>query len=186
MFALAPLILIIGSAIGINYIVRPKLKEIKGKENLADLQGDFWHLIFPEFFVFLDSAEKKLKTFRHIAAVDYEKFLRKLRILSLRTDNFVNKLLEKRQRRYQKPEFEKSNNSSNDDAVSVYFKTRENNLIAEIAKNPKDKNLYKALGVFYLENQMLSDAQDVFNVVLELDPNDSEAKENIEKITKIR
>lgn len=175
------MVLIASSAAGIGYIVWPKLKEIKNDEDLPEAGGDLWRLISPEFFSVWDSID--FQGFKRNALADYEKFLRRVRILSLRTDNFVNRLLEKRQKRAPKPEFAEPGDFEETRSAS-YFKTKENNIIAEIAKNPKDKGLYKALGALYFENKLYGDAKEVFNVVLELDPNDSDAKEGIDKIGK--
>lgn len=175
MFLIIPLILIAGSAGAIGYIVWPKIKEVKKSEKPPEIKENFWRLIAPEFFKAWDKID--FHGFKKNVLADYEKFLRRVRILSLKTDNFVNKLLEKRQKKAGRPEFKEIVFSDESKTNMAGFKTKENGLIAEIAKNPKDKNLYKTLGALYLENKMLSDAREVFDVVLELDPNDLEAKE---------
>ena len=181
MFLIIPLILIVGSAWGIGYIFRPKIKELQGKENLPQIEESFWRLMFPEFFNFWDRID--FGGFKKNFLNDYEKFLRRVKILSLKAHNLTDKLLEKKQKAAGKPEFREEVKLINGQkTVNIYFKTKENNLISEIAKNPKDRNLYKTLGALYLENQMYDDAKEVFNVVLELDPNDEEAKGSIEKI----
>lgn len=167
---------------GVGHIVRPRFKEIEQKEELPEIKHGFWHLMLPEFFYFWDRID--FYGFKRNVLTDYEKFLRRVKVLSLRTDNFVNKLLEQRQKTVLKPEF-KELNSNGQKEENVYFKARENNLIVEIARNPKDKNLYKALGALYLDNKMYSDAKEVFNVILELDPGEEEAKQNLEKIGKM-
>jgi len=179
MFLLIPLILIASSAGAIGYIVWPKIKEIKKREKFPEVEENFWRLIGPEFFKAWDRID--FQGFKKNALAEYEKFLRRVRILSLKTDNFVNKLLERRQKKAVRPEFKESFFLDAKANISN-FKTKENGLIAEIAKNPKDKNLYKTLGAFYLENKMLSDAREVFDVVLELDPGDEEIKEAMIKL----
>ena len=182
-FWLIPLILIGGSLYGIGHIIRPRFKEIKQKEGLPEIKDGFWHLMLPEFFYFWDRID--FHGFKRNVLTDYEKFLRRIKVLSLRTDNFVNKLLEQRQKKtLPKPEF-KELNSKGQKEENIYFKTRENNLIAEIAKNPKDKNLYRALGALYLDNKMYSDAKEVFNVILELDPSEEQVKDTLEKIANL-
>ncbi|TSC90573.1 MAG: hypothetical protein G01um10142_398 [Parcubacteria group bacterium Gr01-1014_2] len=185
MYLLIPLILVAGSALGIGYIVWPKFREVKAKGDLAEVKEDFWHLMFPELMHFFNFAQSKFKVFKRNAAVDYEKFLRRVKILSLRTHNLTDKLLEKRQKNDIKTEFKEANSPSNGQAVNIYFKAKENNLIAEISKNPKDKNLYKSLAALYMESKMFDDAEEAYNVVLELDPNDLESMEALEKIGKM-
>ena len=173
MFLIIPLILIVSSAGAIGYIVWPKIKEIKKSDAPLEIKEKIWRLALPEFFNAWDKID--FQGFKKNVFVDYEKFLRRVKILSLRTDNFINKLLEKRQKKAPKP----------DRADFSSFKSKENKLIAEIAKNPKDKNLYKALGVLYAKNRMFGDASEVFNAVLKLDPNEDEAKKSLEKIEKM-
>jgi len=184
MFFWIPLILIFSGVFGIGYIVWPKFREVKAKGDLSEVKEDFWHSMFPELKHFFNLAQSKFKVFKQNVAVDYEKFLRRVKILSLRTHNLTDKLLEKRQKNGVKTEFKEASSPSNGQAVNAYFKAKENNLIAEIAKNPKDKNLYKSLAVLYMESKMYDDAEEAYNVVLELDPNDAEGKEGIEKIGK--
>lgn len=185
-YLIIPLILIGGGLTGIGYIVWPKFKTLKEMEDLPEIKEDFWRLIFPEFFRFLKIARENYHTSKENLIVGYEKFLRRAKILSLKTDNTINKLLERRPRVKQghisKTEFEKR---ARVNEISHQFKSKERHLIAEISKNPKDKDLYKALGFLYMENQMASDAREAFSVVLELDPNDPEIKESLEKISKI-
>jgi len=168
---------------GIGYIVWPNLKALKEREDLPEIKEDFWKLFFPEFFRFLKVARENYRISKENLIVGYEKFLRRAKILSLKTDNTINKLLEKRPRVKQsqaKPEFKKPVEKG----INHQFKSKENYLISEISKNPKDKALYKALGALYFENNMASDAKDAFSVVLELDPNDKETKESLEKMAK--
>ena len=181
MYLIIPLILIGGGLGGIGYVVWPKFKALKERDDLPEVKEDFWKLFFPEFFRFLKIARENYHISKENLIVGYEKFLRRAKILSLKTDNTINKLLEKRPRVKQsqaKPEFKKLVEKE----INHQFKSKENYLISEISKNPKDKNLYKALGVLYMENKMENDAREAFNVVLELDPNDEEVKERLEKI----
>ncbi len=184
MFAVIPLAFIFLGAAGIGYIVWPKIKELKQREEPPEAKEDFWHSIFPEIFGFLNSAVSRWSVLKSNALADYEKFLRRVKIISLKTHNLSDKLLEKKQKNGKAAslEFKEIDSFSKEQAANAQFKIKEDNLIIEIAKNPKEKNLYKTLGAFYLENEMFSDAKDVFNVVLELDPNDLEAKERVEKI----
>ena len=181
MFWIIPLVLIGGSLYGIGRIVRPRFSELKQKE-LPEIKNDFWHLMLPEFFYLWDRVD--FHGFKRNVLTDYEKLLRRVKVLSLRTHNLTDKLLEKRQKTVPRAEFKDSEFNSQKEE-NVYFKTRENNLIIEIAKNPKDKNLYKTLGALYLDNKMYSDAKEVFNVILELDPSEEQVKDTLEKIANL-
>ena len=187
MYLIIPLILIGGSLFGVGYVVWPKFKILKEREDLPEIKENFWKLIFPEFFRFLKIARENYHVSKENLIVGYEKFLRRAKILSLKTDNTINKLLEKRPRVNQvslKPEFKKIDKTG-ERGINHQFKNKETHLISEISKNPKDKNLYKALGTLYMENRMDDDAKEAFSVVLELDPNEDETKQNLEKIGKM-
>ena len=187
MYLIIPLVFIGGGLTGIGYIVWPKFRALKEREDLPELKESFWHLIFPDLFKFLRIARENYRVSRENLIVGYEKFLRRAKILSLKTDNTINKLLEKRPRVKQassKPEFGKTARTG-EEGISLQFKSKESHLIAEISRNPKDKDLYKALGLLYMDNKMDSDASDAFSVVLELDPGDGEAKERLEKLGEI-
>ncbi len=186
MFLIIPLIFIGGGLAGIGYIVWPKFKTLREREDLPEIKEDFWKLVFPELFGFLKITRENYRVSKDNLFVGYEKFLRRAKILSLKTDNTINKLLERRPRvkpDLPRPEFKKTQRTGEGE-INHQFKNKEVHLIAEISKNPKDKNLYKALGALYLENRMVSDAREAFSVVLELDPNDEEAKQNLEKLWK--
>jgi tetratricopeptide (TPR) repeat protein len=189
MFFVIPLILIFGAFGGIGYIVWPKFKEIKKKEDLPEIEQRFWSLMVPELVHFFNFTGSKLKVFKDNAATDYEKFLRRIKIMSLKTHNLTDKLLEKRQKNGIKSEFEfeskEIKDNTNGKTASASFRTRESGFIAEISKNPKDKVFYKSLAALYMESEMYEDAEEVYNVILELDPNDAEAKEELDKIVNL-
>ena len=56
-------------------------------------------------------------------------------------------------------------------------------MILEIAKNPKDAELYKKLGQVYLRTGESGDAFESFKKALELNPDDAETKTKLEKIS---
>lgn len=186
MFLIIPLILIFGSLLAAGYIVLPKIKEMKSKEDLPEIKENITELIFPEIPAFFKKIN--FEGFKKNLLIDYEKFLRKIRILSLKTDNIIYKLLEKRAKSKEKPEFKEEISQEKipqqDNLNHNQLKNKETQLIAEIAKNPKDKNLYKILAAFYLENKMFEDAKEALKVVIELDPNDREAKRDLRGLSK--
>lgn len=63
---------------------------------------------------------------------------------------------------------------------------KEKELIKTISQNPKDPELYKELGSVYLEAKNFKDAQQAFEEAFKINPNDLEAKENLEKIKILR
>lgn len=194
MYLIIPLILISASLFGIGFIVWPKLRVLKNSSESYKLESgeNFWNLMFPEFFHLVDKID--LKSYKESFLSDIEKFLRRIKILSLKIDNAINKWLEQRPKvsngdfnKVEVDDKEKTGNNIEENSkkatvVNAVFKNKEKELIAKISQNPKDKELYKALGALYLEYNELSDAKAVFNVILELDPNDKEARETLKKI----
>lgn len=172
------LILLSISLSGLTLIILPKLKLLKDVK--LEKEFSFWRSMFPEFYNILYKIN--IKNYKENLLTDYEKFLRKIKIISLKTENLISRLLEKRAKKEKREfiNFEETKKINNHE-----FRNKEKELIAQIAKNPKEKNLYKELGALYLENQILNDAKESYKVVLELDPNDLEAKEAMEKLEKI-
>jgi len=194
MFIFIPLILIAVSLFGIGFIILPKLRVLKNDDKSSyqlEPGQSFWRLMLPELFSFIDRID--FKSYKKAVLTDIEKFLRRIKILSLKIDNSINRWLEQRPKISNGGDFSKVKvgeeektedniNKERADKNNSVFKNKEKELITKISQNPKDKELYKTLGALYLEYNDLLDAKAVFDVVLELDPNDKEAKEALKKL----
>lgn len=89
---------------------------------------------------------------------------------------------------------EVDNNESKEDKVidllekaaeslgSGYYKRAEENYIEVIKKDPKNIRAYKGLGKVYSKQNNKKDAKASFEQVLKMDPNDSETREELDKL----
>lgn len=150
--------------------------------NFAGLFADF----FPE--IFYQCKRINFDAYKNSLLKEFEKLLRRLRVLSLKIDSFTNNLIRKI----------KSENLKNGNIPAAEFKTeseqpalakKENSaenhkreeqlLIIEIAKNPKNPELYKKLADTYIALRSFPDAVESLEAALELDPEDRKTKEKL-------
>lgn len=196
-FFLIPFGIFFASLLVIVWIVARKfvyLKKLTPEtvESPAFIQESFWLELFPE----LTGCLKKIKLREYGVAIlaEFEKFLRKLRLISLKIDALTNRLIHKVRKSTVYHEEILSRKTETDDETQTRevnanngskknnFKEEEQQLIIEIAKNPKDAELYKKLGRIYLKTGEGGDAFESFKKALELNPEDREVKAKLEKI----
>ncbi len=162
-------------------------------DNLDVVQESFWAEFFPEAAQHLKMA--KLREYGAAILAEFEKFLRRLRLISLRVDIFMSQLVHRvrksNARREETLGKEAESEAEKDisrpvrtgDAKKQDLKEEEQRLIIEIAKNPKDAELYKKLCQVYLKTGDNGDAFESFKKALELNPEDVETKAKLEKIS---
>jgi len=80
------------------------------------------------------------------------------------------------------PKIVKISGNANKISVKVQFKVEERKLLQIIAKNPKNAENYKKLGMLYYNNENLLDAEAAFIEYLKLNPSDNEISELLKKI----
>jgi len=157
--------------------------------SLMGLGADF----FPEVKALLD----KFRIYEHKMAllVETEKFLRKTRLVSLRIDRWSDALIKKIRKVHLNGQLNgKIANSSAETDKEIFFsnsdknlakdqtvnlgflKNEEQRLVMEIAKNPKDPNLYEALGDLYMEMDNWADAKESYEASIELNPQNEPLK----------
>jgi tetratricopeptide (TPR) repeat protein len=194
MFLLIPFIIVLGSFCGIFIIVWRKRAYIRKLDAIEFGDGvSFWVSMFPELksgFHKINSAKYK----EHFLS-ETEKLLRRLKIVSLKIENAASRWLER---------FPKSNSHANSSGQEVsekteesgkethlngqaYFngsawKQREQELIIEIAKSPKNGDLYKELGNLYFGQKQWEDAKEALRAAFNLMPEDLEIKARLDKI----
>jgi len=196
MFIILPLAILLISIAAIFWLVARKFVYLKKLapgviDNLDIAQESFWAEFFPEAAQHLKMA--KLQEYGAAILAEFEKFLRRLRLISLRIDTFMSQLVhrirksnarrEETLNKETETEIEKEISKpirAND--VKKDLKEEEQRLIIEIAKNPKDAELYKKLGQIYLKTREDGDAFESFKKALELNPEDRETKAKLEKI----
>ncbi len=163
-------------------------------DNLDVVQESFWAEFFPEAAQHLKMA--KLREYGAAILAEFEKLLRRLRLISLRIDTFMSQLVHRvrksNARREETLDRETESETEKDiskpvrtgDAKKQDLKEEEQRLIIEIAKNPKDAELYKRLGQVYLKTGESGDAFESFKKALELNPEDGETKAKLEKLAR--
>ncbi len=187
MFILVPLILILASVVGVSVIIfrkMPYLNKLTPETHLSTQTGaigDFLADLFPEFSEVVKSL--KLKEYGRLWLVELEKFLRKLRVISLKIDRISESWIKKIRRGHsfgaatssivEKKETTEIPMAKTQPAQKITLedmKREEQKLIIEIAKNPKDGKLYEVLGDLYIKMNDLSDAKESFEAAIELSP----------------
>ena len=188
MFIILPLAIFLISIAAIFWLTARKFVYLKklapgviDGSNVA--QENFLAEFFPEVAQHLKMA--KLQKYGAAILAEFEKLLRRLRLISLRIDTFMSQLVHRVRKsnarreetlgKETEAEVEKEASKPirvND--VKKDLKEEEQRLIIEIAKNPKDAELYKKLGQVYLRTGESGDAFESFKKALELNPDDAE------------
>ncbi len=185
--------LISASVIGISVIVFRKMPYLKKLTPEVEVGGDILTDLFPE----LSEGFKilKLKEYGNIWLVELEKFIRRLRVVSLKMDRISDSWIKK---------IRKGNGSMATAPVIVGkievmgnpviknqvvpeitaedMKREEQRLIIEIAKNPKDSRLYEVLGDLYVKMNNFSDAKESYEAAIELSPHNNELQKKHSQI----
>lgn len=189
MYLYIPLGIFVISVTVIVWIVSRKfvyLKKLEPKTveaSSADI--GFWEEMFPE----ATSGFKKIKIRQFGVNIlsELEKILRKLRLLSLKIDTLTGKLIHRVRKSTQKHEaiIDKEGEREEDNkpqeidpfdlgsSTKEELKQKEQYLIIEIAKNPKDALLYRELGSLYMRTGELEDAKESFEKALDLEPDEN-------------
>jgi tetratricopeptide (TPR) repeat protein len=196
MFFLIPLGIFLISLFLITWLVARKFVYLKklapGVIDNSDVtQESFLAEFFPEMAQHLKMA--KLQEYSAAVLAEFEKLLRRLRLISLRIDTLMSQLVHRVRKSNARREeiLVKETVAEAEKEVSKPIrisdvkkdlKEEEQRLIIEIAKNPKDAELYKKLGQVYLKTREGRDAFESFKKALELNPEDRETKAKLEKI----
>lgn len=203
LFIFIPLGLILISTLGIIIVVSrkiPYLKKLNPEEivPLSENSYDFgWKLFISDFFPEIDygTVNLKIKEYKDLWLGELEKFIRKLRLISLKIDRASDTVIKKIRKVNRKEIIVQSSEvaSSDPDLIAgppldikepetqlhkteEFIKSEEQRIIIEIAKDPKNGELYKELGELYIEMKSFQDAKDSFQAALELRPDDEDLK----------
>ncbi len=199
MFILVPLTLILASVIGISVIVFRKMPYLKKLTPEAEVggAGDILTDLFPELSEGLKSL--KLKEYRDMWLVELEKFIRRLRVVSLKmdriSDSWIKKIRKGNGSRTTAPVVVEKTEVLENPVIKAQaapkittedMKREEQKMIIEIAKNPKDAKLYEVLGDLYIKMNNLPDAKESFEAAIELNPhNESLLKKRSQVVEKL-
>ena len=183
---------------GVQTCALPILKE----KDIADNSSatGFWTEFLPEVNSFLGNIN--FQSYRKTYIVGFEKFLRRLRVLSLRIDSFTYNLIAKIKSSSQKnSEVEQSKplnkgelniKTEEEDSRPIIILSKEENLeqeeqelILRIARDPKNTKLYKKLGSIYLRLKNYDDAAESFKTALKLNPENEDLKLQFDKAERL-
>ena len=181
MFIFIPLILIVASFAGIAFVVWKKVPYLKKLDTETVSNGSLLTDFFPEFVDGFRSL--KFEEYKSLWFVELEKFLRKLRVISLKMERTADSMIKKVRKgnslgvvtgnKTVVVEVEKKDVSR--PKITQEFsledmKKEEQRFIIEIAKNPKDFKLYEVLGDLYVKMTNYSDAKESYDAAIELSP----------------
>ena len=152
-----------------------------------------WAGFFPEAHHYLKKVDFSL--YRDLFFKELEKFLRRLRVVSLRLDRFTHHLIDKIRANGNGKEpvgrlalSEESKEATVPVAVMVSAeekqKKEEHALIIEVAKNPKNPELYKKLADIYILAENFPDAAEALKMALKLDPDDKKTEVKLKAVQK--
>ncbi|MBI2062312.1 MAG: hypothetical protein HYT64_01295 [Candidatus Yanofskybacteria bacterium] len=211
MFIFIPLALLLVSVAGISVVVyrkMPYLNKLTPESHLSaqtNVVGGVLADLLPE----LSEGFKglKLKEYGNLWLIELEKFLRRLRVVSLKmdriSDSWIKKIRNKTPKEDMNPvrslarvedasptEFlgglkhhqETTPRKDLGEATSNGMKKEEQRLIIEIAKNPKDSKLYEILGDLYVKMNNLPDAKESFEAAIELSPHNEELQKKLSQV----
>lgn len=191
MFLLIPFTLIIVSVGGIIFVVwrkLPRLKEIVETESSNVITEKSWRDVLydlcPEVREWIKNIN--VSEYKEIWLVETEKILRRLRVASMKMDRFSYLLIKKIRKKVDsdnEPSFAsnetKGEGVKTKDEEKIELKRTEQRLILEIAKNPKDSNLYEELGDLYLKQESFHDAKESYEAAIEISPDNEELKKKL-------
>ena len=197
MYILVPLIIILISAVTGAVIIWRKFPYLKKLpvDAVAVSETGLWEGFFPEVYRFFQKVD--FGFYRHLFFKELEKFLRRLRVVSLKIDSFTKHLIDKIRTKGTKREIIKhltpeKEGKDQEEAVQVFSeiskeerqKKEEHDLIIEIAKNPKNAELYKKLADLYILAENFSDAAEALETAMKLDPDDKKTAAKLRAVQK--
>ena len=206
MYLIIPLSILAVSVVVISVIIGRKFSYLKkldpevidsnNTNGLMAVTG-FWHEFLPEASDFIKGVDTS--EYRKFYLSLSEKLLRRLRVVSLKIDSLTHRLITKIKSSNKaiaivEAERERESGATPDTGVQEQdkpiiilsreekLKQKEQELIIQIAQDPKDPELYKKLGNVYLQLKNPDDAAESFKVALKLKPDDEKTKKNLEAL----
>jgi tetratricopeptide (TPR) repeat protein len=181
MFIIIPISFLVASILGILFIIGKKMPYLRKLSPESHEIGDtIFHDLFPE----IDRGLKSIdwKQYRKSLLKEVEKFLRRLKLFSLKIDYISDSLIKKIRKIHitdhiaQETMPQNTLETLNSEAASSFkspldeLKDREQQLIIEIAKNPKDPVLYETLGDLYIKMNNKNEAKESYEAALSFNP----------------
>lgn len=196
MFIIVPLILIAIAIIGISIIVWRKVPYLK-KLDIESITNSgpnlfTWREFFYDILPEAASQKPKLREFKDIWLSELEKFVRRMRLVSLKLDRLTDRVIRKI-RRVNRPspiaeikkeeilkesKLQEGKNETKPAQASnmAELKQKEQSIIIQIAKDPKNSELYKELSDLYVIMEQWADAKESIEAAIAIKPDDEDLK----------
>ncbi len=195
MYIIVPLVIIVISAAIMAVIVGRKFPYLKKlPADAAVPESGIAEGFLPEVFLFFKKID--LSFYKDLFLKELEKFLRRLRVVSLKIDSFTKQLIDKIRTNGQKDRIEhltpkqEENHQEAEEIIIAKLspeekqKKEEHVLIIEIAKNPKNPELYKKLADLYILAENFLDAVEALETAVKLDPEDKKTAAKLRAVQK--
>lgn len=198
-FFFIPFGIFLGSVLVSFWIIKRKFTYLKkltpDSIESATPPDSFFAELYPEIASRINKTN--LRTWGLNILNEFEKLLRRLRLISLRIDTFTNRLIHRvRKESKQQEEILVKEAKIVEDKIAEAdvieidelgdkdedLKQKEQLLIIEIAKNPKDAQLYKELGTVYMRMGDWLDAKQSFEKSIDLEPENEEVKRKLGRV----
>ncbi len=200
MFIIIPLVIVGLSLVGIAIIIWRKVPYLrKLTPEVGEHAGSWWHDMIPELIDWYRGI--RFRQHRDSFFQETEKFLRKIRLAFSRIDRFSASLIHRVRKVHIESSLQApapSDQPSVAPAVSPLapsakqeqsaetsaerLKRREQELIIEIAKDPKSPELYESLGDIYVAMHAYADAKESYEAALEFRPNDAKLEKKLSEV----
>lgn len=198
MYFIIPLTIAVSSLLVVFYVVWrkfPYLKKLSEPAVASPSSGEaglpvFLSEFFPEIIRYVEKIDFDFH--KNNLLKEFEKFLRRLRVISLKLDSFTNSLLAKIKvevlKNEERPvgEFKELSvtKSIKRENPAEKYKKEEQLLIIEIARNPKNPELYKKLADLYILAENFLDAVEALETAVKLDPEDKKTAAKLRAVQK--
>lgn len=187
MYTLIPQLIIILALVGIIVIVARKFPELAKTKNQTYAQNKRRASIVQRSFTKVISFSVNIvrTVFTKIVKI---RDLKKNKIIQEKKEQEIKKLVSNKKI----PDINKKKNKINPHVQAIELLTQnkfneaEKTYLNLIQKNPKDTKAYKGLGIIYLKQKNLNDAQASFEQVLKLSPNDFKIQAELQKIKNMK
>lgn len=199
MFFFIPFGIFVVAVLAIVWIVSRKfvyLRKLTPEtvEETIGSQDSFWVEMFPELAAWFKKVN--LRAYSVNFLTEFEKLLHKLRLISMKVNTVTNQLIHRVRKEAKQQEAILSKEAALEEEKMAELesetlddlgngeedlKRKEQLLIIEVAKNPRDARLYKELGNVYVRAEEWADARQSFEKALELEPADETTKRKLKR-----
>ncbi len=198
MFITIPLILIGLSLVGMAVIIQRKMPYLRKLSPEAhEVSDNILEDFFPELIIWF--SQIPWHQYRQVSLQELEKGLRRLRLVFLKIDHASARLIQKVRHINHAAHIEHAVSVQSETSIEAIepektamvaepepedLKGQEQQLIIEIAQNPKNVVLYETLGDLYLKMGNIQDAKEAYEAGLGFNPDNQNLARKYSKLLK--